>query len=57
MVLKLMRYYKDVCKQIQSGEHDQEALDVSGQILVANPDVYTLWNLRKKVFQEWQKTM
>ncbi|XP_041376268.1 geranylgeranyl transferase type-2 subunit alpha-like [Gigantopelta aegis] len=32
------------------GEYDEEALSITGEILAANSDVYTLWNYRKEIF-------
>lgn len=26
---------------------DKELLDITGQVLVNNPDIYTLWNIRR----------
>ena len=36
--------------QRQDGVYDKEGLDVSGELLAANPDFYTLWNFRREVF-------
>jgi hypothetical protein len=35
--------------QRQAGEYDEEVLAVSVQLLIANPDVTTLWNIRREV--------
>lgn len=35
-----------------SQEMDQEMMTLSGQILGRNPDVFTLWNIRKECLME-----
>ncbi|XP_059140969.1 geranylgeranyl transferase type-2 subunit alpha-like [Physella acuta] len=37
-------------------ELDEELLLLTGEVLVVNPDFYTLWNYRKETFLEFQKT-
>ncbi|KAI0228805.1 Geranylgeranyl transferase type-2 subunit alpha [Lamellibrachia satsuma] len=38
-----------------AGELDEELLSVSGQLLSANPDFYTLWNIRREVYVAWKE--
>ena len=32
----------------KNGELDDEILQLTGQVLVENPDIYTFWNVRKE---------
>lgn len=35
--------------QRKNNELDEESLQISGQLLSANPDIYTLWDFRKEI--------
>jgi hypothetical protein len=35
--------------QRQAGEYDEDVLAVCAQLLTANPDIATLWNIRREV--------
>ena len=37
--------------QRQNGELDEEGLRLTGQLLIVNPDFYTLWNYRRETLQ------
>ncbi|XP_013402007.1 geranylgeranyl transferase type-2 subunit alpha-like [Lingula anatina] len=51
---KKMKLYNAATSKIfqkrQGQEYDQEALELTAQILSANSDFYTLWNYRKEIF-------
>lgn len=32
----------------KTDEYDIEMMELTGKVLCANPDVYTLWNIRKE---------
>ncbi|KAJ8306025.1 hypothetical protein KUTeg_016570 [Tegillarca granosa] len=34
----------------KKGEHDEEGLKITGEILAVNPDFYSLWNFRKEIY-------
>ncbi|XP_064598970.1 geranylgeranyl transferase type-2 subunit alpha-like [Liolophura sinensis] len=44
-----------VMEKRKNGEYDSEALHITGEILSANPDVYSLWNFRKEIFEAWKE--
>lgn len=37
-----------IFKMRESGKFDQDLLDLTGKLLMANPDISTLWNIRKE---------
>uniref|UniRef100_A0A8C5ZDM9 Geranylgeranyl transferase type-2 subunit alpha n=1 Tax=Marmota marmota marmota TaxID=9994 RepID=A0A8C5ZDM9_MARMA len=41
-----------VFQKRQAGELDESVLELTSQILGANPDFATLWNCRREVFQQ-----
>lgn len=36
-------------------ELDAEALELVNQLLLANPDFYSMWNFRKEILQQWKQ--
>lgn len=40
-----------------SHELDDEMMQITAKILSKNPDVYTLWNIRKECFLEKKKEL
>ncbi|XP_057371450.1 geranylgeranyl transferase type-2 subunit alpha-like [Daphnia carinata] len=44
------------CKR-KSGELDDEILKITGQVLTENPDISTLWNIRKETILKIKDTM
>jgi geranylgeranyl transferase type-2 subunit alpha len=42
---------KSAFEKRKNGEYDKEGLDVTANILAANPDFYTLWNFRREILQ------
>ena len=43
---KYVRFF--FVKQRKAGELDDEILQFTSQVLHENPDIYTLWNIRKE---------
>ena len=37
-----------VLKRLQAGQYDKEILELAARLLEQNPEVYTIWNHRKK---------
>ena len=53
----LLRYIFLSCiSQRARNELDNEMMLLTGQILGANPDFYTLWNIRRELIEEWIRT-
>ena len=52
---KKMKLYTSATARVfdkkQNKEYDQEALDLTGQLLSSNPDFYSLWNFRREILQ------
>ena len=42
--------------QRENGELDEEMLMLTGELLSVNPDFYTLWNIRRELFESWSST-
>ncbi|CAK9801484.1 Geranylgeranyl transferase type-2 subunit alpha [Anthophora quadrimaculata] len=52
-VEKLARYKAGmsiVFEKRRNNVYDDELMTVSGRILLQNPDIYTLWNIRREAF-------
>ncbi len=47
-VLLYSRLTSTVLKRLQAGQYDKETLDLAARLLEQNPEVYTLWNHRKR---------
>ncbi|EDO35525.1 predicted protein [Nematostella vectensis] len=54
-----MKLFSDLDQKInkkrEKREFDEEALDLTEQILGVNPDVSTLWNFRREIFLKWRE--
>ncbi|KAF6026118.1 RABGGTA [Bugula neritina] len=59
--LKKQKLYQAATDKIfakrAAGEYDVEALKLTSGVLSKNPDVYTLWNYRKEIFNFLQKSV
>jgi hypothetical protein len=52
-----LEYTKNLCHQRKSGELDDEILKMTGKVLTENPDISTLWNIRKETILKIKETM
>ncbi|XP_072013329.1 geranylgeranyl transferase type-2 subunit alpha-like [Amphiura filiformis] len=48
--LKYTAGTKKAFEKRKNGEFDEEAVEITGQLLSANPDFYSLWNFRREIF-------
>ncbi|XP_059481314.1 geranylgeranyl transferase type-2 subunit alpha [Neocloeon triangulifer] len=44
-----------IVKKREAGELDDEMMSLTSQTLVRNPDIYTLWNIRREIFVAYKK--
>lgn len=56
---KKVKAYKNAMKIVSQKRldkvYDQEALDIISGLLLANPDIITLWNYRREIYLNWKK--
>uniref|UniRef100_A0A7G3AW09 Geranylgeranyl transferase type-2 subunit alpha n=1 Tax=Lutzomyia longipalpis TaxID=7200 RepID=A0A7G3AW09_LUTLO len=56
-----LKLYQAAMKEIRAKrdakEFDRDLLDLTRKLLSSNPDIYTLWNIRRECFQELRKTL
>lgn len=54
-----LKVFKHAMQKIQSKrkdeEFDKELLDLTGQVLVSNPDINMLWNIRREILEVFRK--
>ncbi|CAG9566868.1 unnamed protein product [Danaus chrysippus] len=54
-----LKFFKHAMQKIQSkrkeGEEDDEQLGIIEKVLLANPDIYTLWNIRRDILSNFKK--
>ncbi|KAJ8726387.1 hypothetical protein PYW07_001085 [Mythimna separata] len=54
-----LKVYKHAMQKIfhkrEEGELDKELLELTGKVLSSNPDIYTLWNIRREILIIFQK--
>lgn len=56
--IKLKQYRAGIAKILSKRkalEYDEEMMDLTGKILSGNPDVYTMWNIRKECIQKFNE--
>ncbi|KAJ2953656.1 hypothetical protein O0L34_g1272 [Tuta absoluta] len=58
--LEKLKLFKHAMQTIQrkrrEGELDKELMDLTAKVLTSNPDIYTLWNIRRETIAVFRKT-
>ncbi|XP_038208735.1 geranylgeranyl transferase type-2 subunit alpha [Zerene cesonia] len=53
-----LKIFKHAMQKIQNkrkqGELDEEQLNLTGNVLSSNPDIYTLWNIRREILTDFR---
>ncbi|XP_059060537.1 geranylgeranyl transferase type-2 subunit alpha [Achroia grisella] len=56
-----LKIFKHAMQKIQdkrkNEELDQELMELTGKVLTTNPDIYTLWNIRRETLNVFRKNM
>ncbi|CAH2066826.1 unnamed protein product, partial [Iphiclides podalirius] len=51
-----LKVFKNAMQKIQlkrqQCEFDKDLLELTGKVLMSNPDIYTLWNIRREILQQ-----